>query len=261
VPKSTARQAAPRNPQHPPRAGRGKGARTFHKYRGRRPGAALPRALGQLLLALLLAWLLVTRVYPAVQQTATRPPAATGASTPALGTPRPGDHLPGSLAAAGDPSLDAATVDRILAAYGSPLRGHGPDLVALSRAYQVDDAVALAFFVMESRAGTEGEAVATRSFGNLRPMPNEPQRDGYRLYHSWLDGASEWFAVIRHLYLNQYKLGTVEAIVPVYAPSTDSNDPTAMIGGIRQLVACWHGDAAQCPSRPAAIRAMVAGGR
>ena len=102
----------------------------------------------------------------------------------------------------GGPSLDAVMLNGILAAYHSPLSGHGVDLVALSTRYRVDDAVALAFFVMESRAGTQGEATATHSFGNLRPQPNQAQLDGYRLYANWMDGARDWFQLMRSLYLN-----------------------------------------------------------
>jgi hypothetical protein len=151
-------------------------------------------------------------------------------------------------------------VNGILDAYGSPLRGHGAALVALSAHYGVDDAVALAFFVMESRAGTQGEALRTHSFGNLRPMPNEPQLDGYRAYRTWMASAQEWFQVIRSLYLNHLGLRTVEAVVPVYAPSSDSNDPVTMIAGIHQLVTCWRGNAALCPDRPATLRHLVATG-
>jgi hypothetical protein len=164
------------------------------------------------------------------------------------------------LSIAGKPTLDAARVNDILAAYGSPLKGQGKAIVALSARYKVDDAVALAFFVMESRAGTQGEAVVTRNFGNLRPMPNAPALDGYRQYDSWLEGATEWFQVMRTLYLDSMKLATIEEIVPVYAPASDNNQPPVMIAGIHQLVACWRGNADACPDSPAAVRDMVASG-
>ena len=162
------------------------------------------------------------------------------------------------LPLAGEPSLDAALVDGILAAYGSPLHGHGAGIVSLSRRYHIDDAVALGFFVMESRAGTEGEAVSTHSFGNLRPMPNAPAADGYRAYGSWLESAEEWFRVLRSLYLDERKLTSVESVVPVYAPASDSNDPPTMIAGIRQLVRCWRGEPQHCPDDPPGVRALVA---
>lgn len=177
--------------------------------------------------------------------------------TVVTGVPVPPRRADTALAIQGGPSLDGARVDGILAAYGSPLKGHGAQIVDLSRRYQVDDAVALAFFVMESRAGTQGEAVLTHSFGNLRPMPNVPMKDGYRKYHTWMESADEWFAVIRSLYLQTLKLRTVDAVVPVYAPASDNNNPPTMIAGIHQLVRCWRGQAAACPDDPPGVRLLV----
>jgi hypothetical protein len=170
----------------------------------------------------------------------------------------PGAALASSLPVGGAPTLAATLVDAILADYHSPLQGEGARMVALSRHYQIDDAVALAFFVMESRAGTQGEAVLTHSPGNLRPMQNVAERDGYSTYTSWAAGTDEWFRVMRTLYLDTLKLSTVEAVMPVYAPVWDSNDPDNMVAGIRQLVACWRGDVASCPDDPPGVPALVA---
>jgi hypothetical protein len=161
----------------------------------------------------------------------------------------------------GGPTISADRVNGILAAYQSPLQGRGADIVALSNKYRIDDAVALAFFVMESRAGTRGEAVATHSFGNLRPMPGEPSHDGYRYYPSWIDGAAEWFQLMRDLYVNQLKLHAVVEVVPVYAPSTDNNDPPSMTDGILQLVACWRGAVGKCPADPPEVPTVIASSR
>lgn len=172
-------------------------------------------------------------------------------------TPAPSPTPSRYLAVEGGPSLAAPLVDAILAAYGSPLHGQGAELVTLSTHYRVDDAVALAFFVMESRAGTQGEAVYTHSFGNLRPMPNAAMRDGYRSYGSWVESTVEWFKLMRSLYLDRLQLRTVEDVVPVYAPASDNNDPPTMIAGIRQLVRCWHGAPEVCPADPPALTALA----
>jgi hypothetical protein len=235
------------------------GKRTRHRYRhDRRP---LTIQIPVVVVGLLLVWWLLTALHQgsnvisrgqdAIRQALPHRPAPLGA-TPISTAPLP---------LAGKPSLDATRVNGILDAYKSPLKGQGKAIVALSAHYNVDDAVALAFFVMESRAGTQREAVVTRSFGNLRPMPNAPAMDGYRQYDSWLEGATEWFQVMRTLYLDTMKLNTIEEIVPVYAPATDNNQPPAMIAGIHQLVACWRGNAAACPDSPSAVRNMVASGR
>ena len=215
------------------------------------------RQVGLVVASLVVAWWLLVAVVPQRHGTSLLPRTLAPPHAPALPPPPNSSALAVTLA--GPPSLDAKRVNGILAAYGSPLQGQGKALVALSARYKVDDAVALAFFVMESRAGTQGEAVLTHSFGNLRPMPGAPSLDGYRFYDSWLDGAAEWFQLIRSLYLDTLKLDTVEAVVPVYAPSTDNNQPAVMVAGIHQLVACWRGDVSACPDSPDAVRALVAG--
>ena len=149
-------------------------------------------------------------------------------------------------------------MDDILLQYHSPLQGQGARIVALSEHYGIDDAVALGFFVMESWIGTQGEAVQTRSVGNMRPMPGSPELDGYRSYPTWIAGVEEWYNVIRSLYLNSLQLATVEAVVPVYAPASDNNDPLTMIAGIRQLVSCWRGQVDNCPADPPGMRTIVA---
>ncbi|MGH2411709.1 MAG: hypothetical protein ACRDGS_15305, partial [Chloroflexota bacterium] len=128
--------------------------------------------------SLVVAWRLLAALGPERSGPSAPPRLPVPHHAPAL--PPPPNSSPLAVALAGPPSLDADRVNGILAAYGSPLRGEGKALVALSARYKVDDAVALAFFVMESRAGTQGEAVLTHSFGNLRPMPGAPALDGYR---------------------------------------------------------------------------------
>ncbi len=218
----------------------------YHKYRRTNPLLGPARVAAQLgFVAVLVWWLVAHHAVPALKH-----PAAT------RGTP----YVPpnGPVRVDGGPSISAERLDGILAAYQSPLQGQGEHIVALSNKYKIDDGVALAFFVMESRAGTQGEAVATHNFGNLRPMPNEPARDGYRYYDTWIDGAAEWFRLMRDLYVNQLDLHTVAEIVPVYAPAADSNDPPTMTAGILQLVGCWRGTADQCPADPPGMPTVIA---
>ena len=222
----------------------------YHRYRqAPNPLLTPARVLVQILLIGLLVWLLARHyTQPAVRH-------------PAEPIFKPVMPPSGPVRIDGAPSISADRVNGILAAYRSPLRGHGESILALSKKYGIDDAVALAFFVMESRAGTQGEAVTTHSFGNLRPMPGEPSRDGYRYYNTWMDGATEWFGLMRDLYINQLNLHTVADVIPIYAPSTDRNDPPSMTAGILQLVACWRGDVARCPSDPPAVPTVIAASR
>jgi hypothetical protein len=249
--RSLPQRRAPTNVPRKRRRGR-----TFYRYRrSLAPGAG--RVLMLAALTALICWAALRLHHRAIP-----PPVPTVDQRghlllgPVLPTPT---LAPLPLTIAGSATIDPARVDGILAAYGSPLRGHGRDLVDLSRRFGIDDAVALAFFVMESRAGTQGEAILTHSFGNLRPMPGEPALDGYRSYHDWMESAREWFKVLRTLYVDTLKLRTVDDVIPVYAPATDSNSPAAMSAGIHQLVRCWRGDASSCPSDPPGVPALVAG--
>jgi hypothetical protein len=76
-----------------------------------------------------------------------------------------------------------------------------------------------------------------------------------------MESAKEWFGLIHDLYVNQLKLRTVQEIVPVYAPSTDSNNPDTMVAGIKQLVSCWRGAVDECPADPAGVPIVVASGQ
>jgi hypothetical protein len=272
--RTSARHAAPRRPagvlvrtlsQIRQRIRRGRGKRTEHRYR--RKGRPLVLQVPLVMLSLIVAWWLLTAlrqghdVITQGQEVIKQGQDAIGHVLPHQPTLLP--HPPAivdttSLTITGMPSLDTTRVNDILAAYHSPLQGQGKALVALSAQYKIDDAIALAFFVMESRAGTKGEAVHTRSFGNLRPMPGAPAADGYRRYDSWLEGATEWFQLIRTLYINTLKLTTVEQIIPIYAPASDNNEPAVIVAGIHQLVSCWRGDADACPDTPSGIRDLVA---
>ncbi|HXT35412.1 MAG TPA: glucosaminidase domain-containing protein [Chloroflexota bacterium] len=141
---------------------------------------------------------------------------------------------------AGGPTISPAQINAVLAAYGSPMAGDGQALYNLGVQYGIDPAYCLAFFVHESGAGTQGEAVLTHNLGNIRAIAGLPSLDGYRYFDTWLDGAKAWYELISGLYIKQWKLATVGQIIPVYAPSGDSNDPTAYIDGVQQLVAGWR---------------------
>ena len=146
----------------------------------------------------------------------------------------------GDYAVRGTPTVSVAVMNQVLAAYRSPLAGQGQALYDLGVKYGIDPAFCLAFFVQESDAGTRGEAVLTHSVGNLRPEPGAPSMDGYRYYYTWLEGAEDWYRLISNVYVDQWGLRTVDAIIPVYAPSGDNNDVSTYIDNVEQLVAAWR---------------------
>lgn len=139
----------------------------------------------------------------------------------------------------GSPSLGASFVDRVLSSYHSPAVGLGQALYADSMQFQIDDAYALAFFLHESSFGTTGIARFTHSVGNIRCSGYPTCFQGFRSYSSWQAGAWDWFRLIKQEYL-PHGLSTVQAIVPVYAPSSDGNDVNAYIAAVLHAVATWR---------------------
>jgi hypothetical protein len=151
---------------------------------------------------------------------------------------------PADYSVRGGPTVSVALINQVLAAYGSPLAGQGQAIYDLGVQYGIDPAFCLAFFVQESDAGTRGEAALTHSVGNLRPEAGAPSLDGYRYYDTWLEGAEDWYRLISNVYIAQWKLSTVAAIVPIYAPGNDNNDVSTYISNVEQPVALWRAQSA-----------------
>jgi hypothetical protein len=132
----------------------------------------------------------------------------------------------------GAPTLSADVVNKILVDAGSPAVGLGTTLYHLSEQYQIDDAIALAFFDHESTYGKYGVARFTHSLGNIRCTPEWSScSQGYRAYASWEQGASDWFRLISTVYVSEGRT-TVAQIIPKYAPSADHNNESAYINSV-----------------------------
>jgi hypothetical protein len=144
------------------------------------------------------------------------------------------------LAVVRAPSIDVATIRRVLQQYGSPAAGEAQTIYDLGEQYGLDPAICLAFFVVESAAGTKGMATETRSLGNIRATPGYVNHRGYRKYATWREGIEDWYRLIARLYVGEWGLTTVEAIVPVYAPAADNNDPARYAATVRRLVTEWR---------------------
>lgn len=141
----------------------------------------------------------------------------------------------------GPPSIEVRKIEAVLRDYSSPATGDAQAFYDLGVAYGIDPAYCLAFFIVESRAGTRGVATTTRSVGNIRARPGEPSFEGYRLYATWREGIEGWYRLIAELYIGEWGLTTIDAIVPVYAPRFDNNDPDAYARSVKLLVARWRG--------------------
>jgi hypothetical protein len=143
------------------------------------------------------------------------------------------------------PTIEPNQIEAVLSQYHSPALGQGQALYNLGIRYGIDPAFALAFFIHESSAGTQGVAAVTKSIGNIRCTSGYDcyQTSGngsFRRYVSWEAGAEDWYRLIKEQYIERWGLKTLEQIIPVYAPSADRNNPATYIQQVATLVDSWQ---------------------
>ncbi len=165
------------------------------------------------------------------------PPTAT--LVPPTWTPTNAQILAGD-SVAGPPTLSAATIDAILAAYGSPAKGLGQEFYDAGVANAIDPAYGLAWFVHESRAGTRGVAPDLCSIGLLRAVPGADAQAGYALYSAWDASVAYWFERVSREYVQEDGLRTVAQIVDRYAGPDDPQDAASVASDITTLVRTWR---------------------
>ena len=146
----------------------------------------------------------------------------------------------------GSPSLSAVRVNAILTNAGSPQAGLGDVFYSMSNKYGIDDAYALAFNKHESSLGLKGEAVDSKSIGNIRCLGKDYAdlgtwcQDNFAFFPSWQNGIEGWYRLIKNLYVGQWGCATVEAIIPHYAPNDDHNNEAAYISAVESYVQNWR---------------------
>ena len=199
----------------------------FDRRTGRIFGALVALAL---ILMLVVGLLLAERAIDRVLN----PPVPTPEPTPDIAPLGPG-YVQGA------PSVDVVLIRRVLLAYNSPAVDEAQAFYDLGVARGIDPAYCLAFFIVESGAGTRGVARTTYSIGNIRALAGQPSYEGYRQYASWREGIADWYRLIDEVYIRDRGETTLDAIIPVYAPSHDQNDPAAYIRTVKRLVARWRG--------------------
>ncbi|HEY8601417.1 MAG TPA: hypothetical protein VIL85_23525, partial [Thermomicrobiales bacterium] len=106
--------------------------------------------------------------------------------TPTI-VPTPDIARLGSASVVGAPSIDVALIRRVLLRYNSPAVDEAQAFYDLGVARGIDPAYCLAFFIVESAAGTQGVARTTYSVGNIRALAGQPSFEGYRRYDTWRD--------------------------------------------------------------------------
>ena len=148
----------------------------------------------------------------------------------------------GSYAVVHTPTITASFINRVLAANNSPAQGTGQAMYDYGVQYGIDPVYALAFFRHESSFGKNGIATANKSLGNIRCSTSSTTytcHNGFRRYATWAAGYEDWYKLIRHSYVDQQNLRTIEQIVPVYAPASE-NDVAAYISSVEQAVDAWR---------------------
>lgn len=140
----------------------------------------------------------------------------------------------------GPPTITSATINHVLAFYHSPAQGTGQALYDLGVSFHIDPVFALAFFLHESRFGTQGEARQSLSLGNLRCIAAFPCSGGYAWFPSWEAGFKAWYTLMSGPLYVGAGLVTVEQIIPRYAPTADHNDEQAYINAVKTAVRIWR---------------------
>jgi hypothetical protein len=128
-----------------------------------------------------------------------------------------------SVGVVGPPSITAAKINGILNNAGSPAAGTGQSLYDLSVQYNIDAAVALAFFKHESGYGLYGMARTTRSLGNIGCEAGYACVSGFAAFRSWKQGYEAWYILISGPLYVQGGLTTVDAILHKYDPGGDNS--------------------------------------
>jgi hypothetical protein len=122
-----------------------------------------------------------------------------------------------------------------------------PALYAIFTDADLDPAMALAFAKKEHSLRWEGVAAHTLGWGNVvkaatDALPHSRSTGAYgrfAAYDSIVDGAADWCAYMHHRYLDR-GITDLDAILRLYAPASDGNDPTGYAATVRRLVAQWQ---------------------
>jgi hypothetical protein len=153
---------------------------------------------------------------------------------------------PGDYSLLATPSINAEQIDRILASYGSPASGTGKIWHDLGQQYGIDPAFAVAFFIMESSAGTapgwagwKPDGSSTHNVGNIICAGYARCHNRFRDYGSWEEGINDWYRLIDVEYIKGRGTITLQEIIPIYAPSFE-NDVDGYIGTVARLVDGWR---------------------
>ncbi|MEI6046867.1 MAG: hypothetical protein WCS37_21170 [Chloroflexota bacterium] len=144
----------------------------------------------------------------------------------------------------GPPRISLEKFTSVLESYNSPVVPEATDLYNTLTTYSLDPGVALGFFVNESSAGTASgycngqNSLSNKNWGNVRG--EEDGACGFQSFPTWKAGLETWCRLMIKYYVNR-DLNHLEDAIPIYAPSSDGNDPPAYIATMYKLLLRWQG--------------------
>lgn len=155
-------------------------------------------------------------------------------------------HRPiaGDMKLEGPPTITPEKIDEVLKSYGSPATGLGQVIHDEGVRTGINPAVALAFFIQESSAGTAGVARSTKSWGNIKGSGPAGSYKGFRAYNTWEEGVKDWYRLIDDKYLAPRSEGGrgyeyLSQVISTYAPSSDNNNERAYVANVKGMVEGW----------------------
>lgn len=153
------------------------------------------------------------------------------------------------------PRISIHQFTRVLDRALSPALIEAEALYATCESYKLDPAIALAFFAHESSCGTAGVARETLNWGNIRNGQGRQVRQvgGWAYYANWNAGLADWCQLISSQYVQRWKLTTLRAVLPRYAPSSDGNAPNRYIAAVLASVAAWQTQDVDRPEQDGAL--------
>lgn len=154
-----------------------------------------------------------------------------------------------SLSPFSSPRISRAQFARVMRACNSPAAAQteADACYAAIADAGVDPAIALGFALKEHSLAWLGVSARTRGWGNVTTAAlvgnvarvRSIGADGrFAMYASYTDGAADW---AEYLYYRYHQRGIVDlaAVIAIYAPSSDGNDPAGYAATIRRLVPMW----------------------
>ncbi len=161
------------------------------------------------------------------------PPTATPVPT------RPPDDL-----IARSPSISIVEIGRVLERVNSPILPYAGDVYAYGKQYGIDPVFALAFWMKESREASDGSVAATyHNPGYTQGLGTDPHCGRWACWPTWPEGIAGWFHYMRIFFVDR-GIDTVEAILPIYAPSSDGNNTSGYITFVLHWAAVWRAESA-----------------